>query len=181
MLLLSLLFILGMVRLSFFIADEVTVIKKRPLIIYALSAIIIFLCVAILTGRFFSTSVNNKMELGKYKSQCKLTSYEKLSMKNEQYVNSKVMLSGKVVDIHENKSNITLDVNVTKIDGDKYKDKVCINYIYGFGENRIQKNDIINVWGEIKIRRAYEFNLRHQIIFPEIDAKTIEIVEKGEQ
>lgn len=158
------------------------IVPLRKLLINKRSVGIIILLAGIVIIVVCSTSYNNiqnttVVNVNEYKSQCITIPYNKLARETEKYVNTKIKLTGQVIQVQENGNRVMLLVNVTKDDFNIYKDTVLVNYILKDGEKHILQGDIINLWGTVKGRKTYIAVLGNKNTVPEINAVAIEIKE----
>lgn len=143
------------------------------------------LILAILFGVFYamgsntSTAVDTSVSINEYKDQCKNVSYDDIARDPDKYKGSKVIFIGEIIQIQENGSNVALRVNVNKDQYGIYKDTIWVNYTYSANEKKLLENDVISIWGESKGNVSYKSVLGSKITIPQINARTIDFMEKS--
>lgn len=156
-------------------------IKKR---LKGLATLCIGFIFLLISGYYLSLakptgSIVKNIDINGFKSQSIKLTYDNLARETDKFINQKVKLTGKVIQIQEGYGNrVIIRVNVTKGQYGIYQDTVWVNYEYKQGEKRFLENDTINVWGVVKGRKSYVSVLGGKVTLPEIDGMFIEIIEK---
>lgn len=122
----------------------------------------------------------NEAELAKlteqqFKANTVQIPYNDIARNPEKFKAQNAYFLGKVVQVNQDKKNVTLRVEVTRGKNDLWNDVVWVNYTIPEGQDRILDNDIIQIWGTIKGLQTYTAVLGNKISIPELDAKYISI------
>ena len=138
-----------------------------------LGIIAFFSVIILLPDNEVETSTIN---IPQFKEESVTVVYDDLARETDEYIDTKVKLTGKVIQIQESGKNIILRVNVTKGEYNIYDDTVWVNYTMKDGEKHILEEDIINFWGIVKGRKTYKTVLGSSVTIPEIDAVSIKVI-----
>ena len=148
--------------------------RGKALLVAGVGIVILFFSAALLDPDV-STAPEATLSIDEFKAQSSTIPYDDLIRETEKYIGEIVHYTGKVVQVQESRSNLSLRVNVTEGNFGFYEDTLWVNYSLEEGERRIIEDDLISLWGEIKGRKTYTAVLGNRITIPEVNARKIEI------
>ncbi len=108
-----------------------------------------------------------------YKEQCQEIAYKDLARNPDEYAGELIKISGEVVQVLEEGSELTLRVATA----DYYEDIVMVSYTYKEGESRILEDDMITIWGTYYGTYTYESVLGGNVTVPAMLAEYIQLDE----
>lgn len=119
-----------------------------------------------------------KEEENNYKNSCKSLTFKELARNPDNVKNTKVKLTGEVIQVMEGTTYNAIRLNITKSSYGYYSDTVYIKYIPKAGEDKILENDIVTIWGTAQGDCTYTTVLKSEVTLPLIEAKYININSK---
>lgn len=119
-----------------------------------------------------------KEEEDDYKSSCKSLTFKELARNPDNVKNTKVKITGEVIQVMEGTTYNAIRLNITKSSYGYYSDTVYIKYIPKVGEDKVLENDIITIWGTAQGDCTYTTVLKSEVTLPLIEAKYININSK---
>jgi TM2 domain-containing membrane protein YozV len=148
---------------------------------FGVITVIIILLVANSSGFSFpsianSISSSKKLTIAKdeYIALCQQFSYEEIARNPNIYKGKPSFFTGKVIQVTENRKNITLRINVTE-GRYSWSDTIYVDYTrLSEDESRILDDDIIKVYGDLNGIKSYRAVLGNTISIPWLIAYYIE-------
>ncbi len=131
-----------------------------------------------------TTSSFIKEDRTTYISKCSTINYTSLARNPEQYKGNNYTFTGEVIQVMNDKNEVTLRVNVTPkkytySNETYYEDTILVYYKYSSSaESRILENDIITIYGQSLGTYTYEAVLGNPITVPSVYAMYIDIKTK---
>ncbi len=112
----------------------------------------------------------------KYKSNCKVYTYEEVARNPESVKGETAQVSGKVIQVVESYAYTYLRVNITKNKYGNYEDTIYVIYKpKSETEDRILEDDIVTIYGKLNGTETYTSVLGSSITLPCIVGEYIEI------
>lgn len=102
--------------------------------------------------------------------------YKELARNPQNYIDEKVVYTGKVIEVKESGSNVVFRINITE-GQNGYDDTVYVTYKRKNDEPRILEDDIVKFWGQSKGLKTYESAMGGTVTIPQINALAIGLVQ----